>query len=41
VPYALESASKGSHIKGHYKRFRFDFYKPDGMTVNVEKVIMK
>jgi hypothetical protein len=41
VPYGLEIATKGSHFKAHYKRFRFDFYKPDGFSKGVEKVVMK
>lgn len=41
VPYALESATKGVLNKAHYKRFRFDFYKPDGASKGPEKVVMK
>lgn len=41
VPYALESATKGSHFKAHYRRFRFDFYKPGGCSKGAEKVVMK
>ncbi len=41
VPYALEAATKGSHQKAHYKRFRFDFYKPDGGSKTCERVVMK
>lgn len=41
VPYALETAAKGSHFKAHYKRYRFDFYKPDGYCKTPEKVLMK
>lgn len=40
VPYALEAATKGQFNKGHYKRFRFDFYKADGRC-EAEKVLMK
>lgn len=41
VPYGLEIATKGSHFKAHYKRYRFDFYKPDGFSKGAEKVVMK
>lgn len=41
VPLAIEAATKGSHNKAHYKRFRFDFYKPGGVSKQCEKVVMK
>ena len=28
-------------MKAHYKRHRFDFYKPDGCTKGIEKVLFK
>jgi hypothetical protein len=36
----IEEAMKGSHLKGHFKRFRFDFYKPDGFSP-LEPVLLK
>jgi hypothetical protein len=41
IPYALEMATKGSHFKAHYKKYRFDFYKRDGYSKGVEKVVIK
>ena len=41
VPYSLETAFAGSHFKSHYKRYRADFYKSDGFTQVLEKVVFK
>ena len=41
LPFALEGATKGSHTKVMYKRYRFDFYKEGGVTCGSEKVVLK
>ena len=41
VPYLIEVGLGGSHMKGHFKRCRADFYKPDGHSSDLESVLLR
>lgn len=36
VPSLVEECLSDSHLKGHFKRFRMDFYKPEGKSIGSE-----